>query len=100
MPKIYEYLVWFFSFMQMNIYQSMLLKIIMSKLYDNKKRIVDFETFLRSHSHPQFNKYKETENFKKFQIENGNVVWGRDWDMIFPVYDYIKVKLIKANKDK
>ncbi len=57
---------------------------------DNKKKVVDFETFLRSHSHPQFNKYKETKNFKKFQIENGNVVWGKDWDMIFPVYDLYK----------
>lgn len=57
---------------------------------DNKKRIVDFETFLSSHSHPQFNKYKETENFKRFQIENGNVVWGKNWDMIFPVYDLYK----------
>lgn len=27
---------------------------------DHKKRIVDFETFLSSHSHPQFNKYKQT----------------------------------------
>ena len=57
---------------------------------DNKKKVVDFETFLKSHSHPQFNKYKETGNFKKFQIENGNVVWGSDWDMVFPVYDLYK----------
>lgn len=51
------------------------------------KKIVDFEEFLKSHSHPQFNKYKKEENFKKFKIENGNLVWGKDWDMIFPVYD-------------
>jgi hypothetical protein len=25
--------------------------------------------------------------FKKFRIENGNLVWGKDWDMIFPLYD-------------
>jgi hypothetical protein len=54
---------------------------------DNKKKIVDFGAFLNKHSHPQFNKYKQAKYFKKFQIENGNVVWGKDWDMIFPVYD-------------
>lgn len=54
---------------------------------DNKKRVVDFGNFLNTHSHPQYNKYKKTENFRKFKIENGNIVWGKDWDMIFPVYD-------------
>jgi hypothetical protein len=57
---------------------------------DNKKKILDFGDFLATHSHPQFNKYKNPENFKRFKIENGNVVWGKDWDMIFPVYDLYK----------
>ena len=60
---------------------------------DNKKRVVDFSAFLNTHSHPQFNKYKTQANFKKFKIENGNVVWGKDWDMIFPVYDLYKGKV-------
>lgn len=54
---------------------------------DNKKQVVDFGNFLNTHSHPQYNKYKKPENFKKFKIENGNIVWGKDWDMIFPVFD-------------
>lgn len=54
---------------------------------NNKKKIVDFEQFLKAHSHPQYNKYKKTENFRRFEIENGNVIWGSGWDMIFPVYD-------------
>ncbi len=60
---------------------------------DNKKNIVDFEIFLRNHKHPQYNKYKKKIWFKKFQIENGNLVWGKDWDMIFPVYDLYKGKV-------
>ncbi len=60
---------------------------------DNKKNVVDFGTFLSTHSHPQYNKYKNPENFKKFKIENGNIVWGKDWDMIFPVYDLYKGKI-------
>jgi hypothetical protein len=60
---------------------------------DNKKNVFDFGTFLSTHSHPQYNKYKNPENFKKFKVENGNIVWGKDWDMIFPVYDLYKGKI-------
>ncbi len=60
---------------------------------DNKRRIVDFGTFLNSHSHPQFNKYKQPEYFKRFKIENGNVVWGKDWDMVFPIYELYQGKI-------
>lgn len=54
---------------------------------DNRKQVIDFAGFLQTHSHPQFNKYRKEDNFKKFKIENGNIIWGKDWDMIFPVYD-------------
>jgi len=57
---------------------------------DNKKKVVDFAPFLNTHDHPQYNKYKKPENFKKFNIENGNIAWGKDWDVIFPVYDLYK----------
>jgi len=60
---------------------------------DNKKQVVDFGNFLNTHSHPQYNKYKKSEKFKKFKIENGNIVWGKDWEMIFPVYDLYKGKI-------
>ena len=54
---------------------------------DNKKNVIDFGAFLETHSHSQFNKYKKINNFKKFKIENGNVVWSKDWDMMFPIFD-------------
>jgi Protein of unknown function (DUF2442) len=60
---------------------------------DKKRNLIDFEFFFKTHSHPQFNKYRKPEQFKKFKIENGNVVWGKDWDMIFPVYDLYKGKI-------
>ncbi|GAA4413360.1 hypothetical protein GCM10023187_41550 [Nibrella viscosa] len=52
---------------------------------DGTTQVVDFEPFLTNHPHPQHNKYRKLTNFKRFRIERGNVVWGRDWDMIFPV---------------
>jgi hypothetical protein len=51
---------------------------------DNKTSVVDFEKFLVSNNHPQFNKYRELKNFRKFFIDGGNIVWGKNWDLIFP----------------
>jgi hypothetical protein len=52
---------------------------------DGMVRTVDFGKFLKQNPHPQYNKYQKPENFKKFQIEQGNIVWGRGWDLIFPI---------------
>lgn len=52
---------------------------------DNKTKVVDFGKFLLSNKHPQYNKYKQLKNFRKFFINGGNIVWGKDWDLIFPV---------------
>ena len=60
---------------------------------DGTKRIVDFRDFLEHKSHPQFTPYKDLKNFKKFRIERGNVVWGKDWDLIFPVEELYAGKI-------
>ncbi|WP_020599569.1 DUF2442 domain-containing protein [Spirosoma panaciterrae] len=52
---------------------------------DGSSQLVDFGPFLQNHPHPQHNKYRQLSNFKRFRIERGNVVWGKDWDLIFPV---------------
>jgi hypothetical protein len=52
---------------------------------DGTSQVVDFGPFLHSHPHPQHNKYRQLANFKRFRIERGNVVWGREWDLIFPI---------------
>jgi len=54
---------------------------------DSTSRIIDFGVFLKENSHPQWDKYNDIKYFKKFKIENGNLVWGRDWDIIFPVHN-------------
>ena len=52
---------------------------------DNTVKTVDFGHFLEKHVHPQFKKYKNPEIFKQFKIETGNLIWGENWDLIFPV---------------
>ena len=52
---------------------------------DGSERSIDFMPFFNSHSHPQYNKYSDPAKFRKFTIENGNVVWGKNWDLMFPI---------------
>lgn len=52
---------------------------------DGTSQVVDFGPFLQNHPHPAYNKYRQLANVKRFHIERGNIVWGRDWDLIFPV---------------
>lgn len=60
---------------------------------DSTFRIVDFENFLSKHPHPQYNKYKNAARFKQFNLVMGNLVWGKDWDLVFPVYDLYRGKI-------
>ena len=57
---------------------------------DGIQKTIDLAAFFSTHSHPQYNKYKNISSFKKFKIEMGNIVWGKDWDLIFPVYSLYK----------
>ncbi len=52
---------------------------------DNTMQVVDFGPFLVGHPHPQYSKYLDAEQFKTFSIDMGNLVWGENWDLIFPV---------------
>lgn len=52
---------------------------------DSTTQTVDFGPFLLSHPHPQHDKYRRVANFKRFHLERGNIVWGKDWDLIFPI---------------
>jgi hypothetical protein len=62
---------------------------------DHSSRVIDFEPFLKENPHPQWNKYNNLNYFKKFKIENGNLVWGRNWDLIFPVYGLFMGNLLE-----
>jgi hypothetical protein len=52
---------------------------------ENTSNTIDVGTFIKKHPHPQYNKYLEEKNFKKFKIDLGNIVWGNNWDLIFPL---------------
>lgn len=54
---------------------------------DGKKQTVNVGEFIRNHPHPQYNSYLKEPKFKKFKVEDGFLVWGRNWDLIFPSED-------------
>ena len=51
---------------------------------------IDFGKFLYKHSHPQYDKYRDLKKFKQFKIERNNIVWGKNWDLIFDLWDLYK----------
>ncbi len=52
---------------------------------DGAIKEVDFEPFLIATNVDWVQQYLDFDNFKSFYIENGNLVWGEDWDLIFPI---------------
>ena len=54
---------------------------------DNKTTLVDIGEFIKKNPHPQYNKYLDPRKFRKFHLENNNIVWGKNWDLMFPIED-------------
>ena len=52
---------------------------------DGVQQTVNIGDFIRKHPHPQYNRYLDPKKFSKFTIENRNIVWGKNWDLIFPL---------------
>jgi hypothetical protein len=51
---------------------------------DGNKRVVDLSGFL-SKVRGYLTKYRKLQNFNQYRIVNGNVSWGKDRDLIFPI---------------
>ena len=51
---------------------------------DGTQQVIDFSNYLRKYKHPQYEKYKNKELFKTFQIDGGDsIFWGDKWDLCF-----------------
>ena len=59
---------------------------------DGKVEVVDFGPFLEKSRHPEIRKFLNPKYFKRFSIENGDLMWG-DFDLIFPIMDLYENKL-------
>jgi hypothetical protein len=65
---------------------------LMLKFSDGKTQTVDFGHFLEKSLHPEIRKYLDLKEFRRFKIENGDLMWG-DFDLIFPIMDLYENKL-------
>jgi hypothetical protein len=51
---------------------------------DTLEKKVYFENFLIADKHNSVKKYLDLKKFKKFKIHNEKIIWGKNWDIIFP----------------
>lgn len=58
---------------------------ILAVFSDGSRKEIDFFPFLNSKRNTYLKKYLKPANFINFSIEDGNIVWGEEWDLIFPV---------------
>lgn len=59
---------------------------------DGSEQVVDFTApFARLRGY--YARYREPEAFRKFQVYEGNLVWGENRDVIFPVHRLYKNSL-------
>lgn len=59
---------------------------------DGKQQIIDFKLFLTNARHPDIRRYLDPEEFSKFHLEYGELIWG-DYELCFPIIDLYKNQL-------
>ena len=67
---------------------------------DGKQKIVNFHPLLAKYAKGYYAKYSLVENFRKLKIKNGNIHWGKDEDIIFPVSFLYKNAHGKVQKEE
>ena len=59
---------------------------------DGTQRVVDFaDSFSLLQGY--YAQYRQPELFQTFTIDGGNLVWGEDWDVIYPTRDLYEGKV-------
>jgi len=61
---------------------------------DNKERTINFEHFLKQAGSAMTRKFLNINEFKKFKIEYGDLVWN-DYEMCFPIIDLYEDNILK-----
>ncbi len=59
---------------------------------NNRMKVIDFASAIQKYAKGDYSIYSNKKQFSKFRIENGNIVWGKNWDLIFPVQDVFNAK--------
>jgi Protein of unknown function (DUF2442) len=62
---------------------------------DGSVRVVDFGPFLAKARNPDTTDYRDLKKFKRFHIQDGDLMWG-DYQMIFPIMDLYHGTILKG----
>ena len=65
-----------------------------SRWNDTNAHIISATMNIKSIKVGYLKKYQNPQNFQNFMIQNGNIVWGEDWDLIFPRDQLYEEKII------
>lgn len=57
---------------------------------NGKYKEIDFKKFLENSQNPDISKYLDIKKFKKFKVENGDLIWGANEEMSFSEESLIK----------
>ncbi|MDZ4822631.1 MAG: DUF2442 domain-containing protein [Flavobacteriales bacterium] len=50
---------------------------------DGAVREVDFGPYLHQRDRGYYVRYRQKKEFMKFKLVDGNIVWGKNWELIF-----------------
>ena len=64
---------------------------------DGAVRVVDFGPFLAKARNPDTTDYRDLKKFKRFHIQDGDLMWG-DYQMIFPIMDLYRGNILKSEE--
>lgn len=64
---------------------------------DGAVRVVDFGPFLAKARNPDTTDYRDLKKFKRFHIQDGDLIWG-DHQMIFPIMDLYRGTILKGEE--
>jgi len=59
---------------------------------DGIEKTIDFDRFLSNSLNPMNIKYRDKDEFKKFRIVHGDLVWS-DYELCFPIWDLHEGKI-------
>jgi hypothetical protein len=58
---------------------------ILLSFSDGKQKLVNFQPLFSKYATGYYAKYSSKINFKKFKVRDGNISWGENEEIIFPV---------------
>ena len=63
---------------------------------NGKQKKLDFLPIFSKYVKGDFSKYALQSAFKKFRVANGNIYWGKNEEVIFPISSFFKDTVLNA----